>query len=70
MIYEPAYFGIKPFLVLKGGLLVNAQMGDPNASIATPQPVYMRPQFAAYGRALRSPASRSCRKAALDKGIG
>ena len=46
MIYEPAYFGVKPFLVLKGGLLVMAQMGDPNASIATPQPVHMRPQFA------------------------
>ena len=56
VLYEPAYFGVKPFLVLKGGLLVNAQMGDPNASIATPQPVYMRPQFAAYGRAL----SKSC----------
>ena len=52
VLYEPAYFGVKPFLVLKGGLLVAAQMGDPNASIATPQPVYMRPQFAAYGRAL------------------
>ena len=56
VLYEPAYFGVKPFLVLKGGLIVNAQMGDPNASIATPQPVYMRPQFAAYGRAL----SKSC----------
>ena len=46
VLYEPAYFGVKPFLVLKGGLLVMAQMGDPNASIATPQPVHMRPQFA------------------------
>jgi urease subunit alpha len=56
VLYEPAYFGVKPFLVLKGGLIVQAQMGDPNASIATPQPVYMRPQFAAYGKAL----ARSC----------
>ncbi len=56
VLYDPAYFGVKPFLILKGGLLVAAQMGDPNASIATPQPVYMRPQFAAYGRAL----SKSC----------
>ena len=48
VLYDPAYFGVKPFLVLKGGLIVAAQMGDPNASIATPQPVYMRPQFAAY----------------------
>src|SRR5262249_2694266 len=70
VIYEPAYFGIKPFLVLKGGLLVNAQMGDPNASIATPQPVYMRPQFAAYGRALSKSCLSFVSQAALDKGIG
>jgi urease subunit alpha len=69
VIYEPAYFGIKPFLVLKGGLLVNAQMGDPNASIATPQPVYMRPQFAAYGRALQKSCISFVSQAALDKGI-
>ena len=56
VFYKPEYFGVKPELVLKGGLLVSAQMGDPNASIATPQPVYPRPQFAAYGRAL----SKSC----------
>ena len=56
VIYKPEYFGVKPELVLKGGLLVSAQMGDPNASIATPQPVYPRPQFAAFGRAL----SKSC----------
>ncbi|MBX9627054.1 MAG: urease subunit alpha [Gemmataceae bacterium] len=70
VIYEPASFGIKPFLVLKGGLLVNAQMGDPNASIATPQPVYMRPQFAAYGRALQKSCISFVSKAALDAGIG
>ena len=69
VIYEPAYFGIKPFLVLKGGLLVNAQMGDPNASIATPQPVYMRPQFAAYGRALQKSCISFVSQAAVDKGI-
>src|SRR5947199_1081608 len=44
VLYKPAFFGVKPELVLKGGLLVYAQMGDPNASIPTPQPVYMRPQ--------------------------
>jgi urease subunit alpha len=69
VIYEPAYFGVKPFLVLKGGLIVNAQMGDPNASIATPQPVYMRPQFAAYGRALSKSCMSFVSKAALDLGI-
>jgi urease subunit alpha len=70
VIYDPAYFGVKPFLVLKGGLLVNAQMGDPNASIATPQPVYMRPQFAAYGRALSKSCLTFVSKASVDKGIG
>ncbi|MFO0851508.1 MAG: urease subunit alpha [Gemmataceae bacterium] len=69
LIYEPAYFGIKPFLVLKGGLLVNAQMGDPNASIATPQPVYMRPQFAAYGRALSKSCLSFVSQASVDAGI-
>jgi urease subunit alpha len=69
VIYEPAYFGVKPFLVLKGGLLVNAQMGDPNASIATPQPVYMRPQFAAYGRALSKSCLSFVSQAAVDAGI-
>ena len=69
MLYEPAYFGVKPFLVLKGGLLVAAQMGDPNASIATPQPVYMRPQFAAYGRALSKSCLTFVSKASLENGI-
>ena len=69
VIYEPAYFGVKPFLVLKGGLLVMAQMGDPNASIATPQPVHMRPQFASYGRALSKSCLSFVSKAAANNGI-
>jgi urease subunit alpha len=69
VLYDAAYFGVKPFLVLKGGLIVNAQMGDPNASIATPQPVYMRPQFASYGRALSKSCLSFVSKASLDKGI-
>jgi len=69
VLYEPAYFGIKPFLILKGGLIVAAQMGDPNASIATPQPVYMRPQFASYGRALSESCLTFVSKASLDAGI-
>ncbi len=69
VIYEPAYFGVKPFLILKGGLIVAAQMGDPNASIATPQPVYMRPQFAAYGRALSKSCLSFVSQAALDDGV-
>src|SRR5262249_17496921 len=69
VLYEPAYFGIKPFLVLKGGLIVTAQMGDPNASIATPQPVYHRPQFAAYGGALAKSCLSFVSRAALKNGI-
>ena len=69
VLYEPAYFGVKPFLVLKGGLIVAAQMGDPNASIATPQPVYMRPQFASLGRALSKCCFNFVSQASLDAGI-
>jgi urease subunit alpha len=69
VLYEPAHFGVKPFLVLKGGLIVMAQMGDPNASIATPQPVYMRPQFASYGRALSKSCLSFVSKAAVKNGI-
>ncbi len=69
VIYEPAYFGVKPFVVVKGGLIVGAQMGDPNASIATPQPVYMRPQFAAYGRALSKSCLNFVSKASMEAGI-
>jgi urease subunit alpha len=69
VLYEPASFGVKPFLVLKGGLIAMAQMGDPNASIATPQPVYMRPQFAAYGRALSKSCLSFVSKAAVKNGI-
>src|SRR5271165_2938248 len=69
VIYDPGSFGVKPFLILKGGLIVAAQMGDPNASIATPQPVYMRPQFAAYGRALSKSCLTFVSKASLQAGI-
>ena len=69
VLYKPAYFGVKPELVLKGGFLVSAQMGDPNASIATPQPVYPRPQFAAFGRALAPSCLTFVSKASLEAGI-
>jgi urease subunit alpha len=69
VLYEPGYFGVKPFLVLKGGMIVYAQMGDPNASIPTPQPVYMRPQFAAYGRALSKSCMTFVSKASIEDGI-
>src|SRR3954465_5660544 len=51
VLWKPAFFGVKPELVLKGGMIAVAQMGDANASIPTPQPVYPRPMFASYGRA-------------------
>jgi urease subunit alpha len=69
VLYEPAYFGVKPFLIVKGGMIVAAQMGDPNASIATPQPVYMRPQFAAYGGALSGSCLSFVSKASVNNGI-
>ena len=52
VLWRPAFFGIKPELVLKGGVIAYAQMGDPNASIPTPQPVFMRPMFASFGKAV------------------
>jgi urease subunit alpha len=52
VLWKPAFFGIKPELVIKGGSIAWAQMGDPNASIPTPQPLYMRPMFASLGRAV------------------
>jgi urease subunit alpha len=51
VVWKPAFFGVKPEIILKGGLIAMANMGDPNASIPTPQPMFYRPQFAAHGRA-------------------
>src|SRR6267142_5931887 len=52
VLWSPAFFGVKPDCIIKGGTIVAAQMGDPNASIPTPQPVHYRPMFGAFGRAL------------------
>jgi urease subunit alpha len=54
VLWRPAFFGVKPSMVLKGGMIAMAPMGDPNASIPTPQPVHFRPMFGAHGLALRS----------------
>ena len=54
MLWKPAFFGVKPSLILKGGMIAAAAMGDPNASIPTPQPVHYRPMFGAFGKALRT----------------
>jgi len=53
VLWRPAFFGVKPSMVLKGGMIACAQMGDPNASIPTPQPVYTRPMFGAFGGGLK-----------------
>ena len=70
VLWSPAFFGIKPDMVLKSGSIVMAQMGDPNASIPTPQPVHYRPMFGAYGRALIESSLLFVSQAALDDGIG
>jgi urease subunit alpha len=54
VLWKPAFFGVKPFLIVKGGMIAAAAMGDPNASIPTPQPVHYRPMFGAFGGGLRT----------------
>jgi urease subunit alpha len=70
VLWSPAFFGIKPDMVLKSGSIVMAAMGDANASIPTPQPVHYRPMFGAYGRALVESSLLFVSAAALDEGIG
>jgi len=70
VLWSPAFFGVKPDLVLKSGSIAMAAMGDPNASIPTPQPVHYRPMFGAYGRALVESSLLFVSGAALDDGIG
>jgi urease alpha subunit len=69
VLWKPAFFGVKPELVLKGGMIAYAAMGDPNASIPTPQPVMGRPMFAAFGNALHTCSITFVSKAAFDAGI-
>ena len=70
VLWSPAFFGVKPDLVLKGGSIVMAAMGDPNASIPTPQPVHYRPMFGALGRALTESCLTFVSAAALDAELG
>ena len=69
VLWNPAFFGIKPEMVLVGGMIAAAPMGDPNASIPTPQPVHMRPMFAAFGRAPAASSVTFVSKAALAAGL-
>ncbi|MBK7543007.1 MAG: urease subunit alpha [Candidatus Competibacteraceae bacterium] len=68
VLWRPAFFGVKPSLIVKGGLIVAAPMGDPNASIPTPQPVHYRPMFGAFGGALAATCLTFVSKAALNSG--
>ncbi|MGB5972685.1 MAG: urease subunit alpha, partial [Nodosilinea sp.] len=68
-LWKPAFFGVKPEIVIKGGMIAWAQMGDPNASIPTPQPVHMRPMFGSFGGAIAATSLSFVSKAALEAGV-
>jgi urease subunit alpha len=70
VLWKPMFFGVKPSLVMIGGMIAVAPMGDPNASISTPQPVHYRPMFGVMGRARAATGVTFVSKAALDDGIG
>jgi urease subunit alpha len=70
VLWKPAFFGVKPSLILKSGVIAAAAMGDPNASIPTPQPVHYRPMFGAYGASLSRGSVTFVSQAALENDIG
>jgi urease subunit alpha len=69
VLWKPAFFGVKPALIIKGGMIVAAPMGDPNASIPTPQPVHYRPMFGAFGGARAATSVHFVSRAALANGM-
>jgi urease subunit alpha len=69
VIWSPAFFGVKPEMVLLGGSIAAAPMGDPNASIPTPQPMHYRPMFAAFGKLRTNSSVTFTSQAALDAGL-
>src|SRR5882762_6661976 len=69
VLWSPAFFGVKPDCIIKGGSIIAAQMGDPNASIPTPQPVHYQPMFAAYGKSLTASSVVFSSKAAVSSGL-
>jgi len=69
VLWKPAFFGVKPSIIIKGGLIAAAAMGDPNASIPTPQPVHYRPMFGAYGGARLATRMTFLSQAGIDAGI-
>ncbi|MGF1574851.1 MAG: urease subunit alpha [Cyanophyceae cyanobacterium] len=68
-LWKPAFFGVKPEIVIKGGLIAWAQMGDPNASIPTPEPVYMRPMFGSFGGAIGATSLTFLSQVGIEAGI-
>jgi urease subunit alpha len=70
VLWRPAFFGVKPSLVLMGGMIVAAPMGDPNASIPTPQPVHYRPMFGALSSAVGSSGLLFVSQVAADSSVG
>ena len=69
VVWRPAFFGVKPSTILKGGFIAMAAMGDPNASIPTPQPVHYRPMFGAFGGAIARGSLTFLSQAGLDAGV-
>ncbi|GGE20604.1 urease subunit alpha [Aureimonas endophytica] len=69
VLWDPAFFGVKPMMVLLGGMIAAAPMGDPNASIPTPQPVHYRPMFGAFGKAIGATGATFVSKAALGEDL-
>ena len=69
VLWKPAFFGAKPAMIIKGGAILAAPMGDPNASIPTPQPVHYRPMFGAFGGALTATSLSFVSGAAMDNGV-
>jgi urease subunit alpha len=69
VLWHPAFFGVKPEMVIKGGFIAWSQMGDANASIPTPQPVYMRPMFGSYGGAIAQTSFTFVSQIAMERGI-
>ncbi len=69
VLWKPAFFGIKPAMILKSGMIAAAPMGDPNASIPTPQPVHYRPMFGAFGKAIEATSVTFVSEAALQAGV-
>ncbi|MEC6882150.1 urease subunit alpha [Photobacterium piscicola] len=69
VLWDPGFFGIKPSLIIKGGMVVMAEMGDPNGALPTPQPVHYRPMYAAYGKAKMKTSITFMSQAAIDAGL-